>query len=163
MAVNRKTPAKPKAGSSATRTGRKPTPADEMKSRVDKVCEMVSGGETLRAIGEAMGFSAGTILGWISDSKEFSEQYARAREAAADLFESDILHRAKNIADPAAARVEIDALKWVAARRAPKRYGDRVNHVSDDGSMTPKPAIDVSGLSDATLKELMDARRSGAK
>lgn len=33
-------------------------------------------------------------------------------------------------------------------------------HSSPDGSMSPSPAIDASGLSDETLSELMRARRS---
>ena len=38
-----------------------------------------------------------------------------------------------------------------------------IDHTSSDGSMTPKPAIDASQLSDAALQELINARSSGAE
>lgn len=41
-----------------------------------------------------------------------------------------------------------------------KLFTDKVDHSSEDGSMTPKPALDASKLSDATLEELMNARRA---
>ena len=49
-------------------------------------------------------------------------------------------------------RVKIDALKWVAARRAPKRYSERlrqqVDLTSSDGSMSE------AASQDAVLKAL---------
>lgn len=127
---------------------------------VQEICSMVAEGLTIREIAQHFGVSGGTIIAWVSGSPEASEQYARARDAASDLFESDIIEAAKNITDPAEARVKIDALKWIAARRAPKKYSERLqqDHISSDGSMTPKPGVDLSKLSDAALKELMNAR-----
>lgn len=40
-----------------------------------------------------------------------------------------------------------------------KLFTDKVDHSSEDGSMTPKP-LDATVLSDTALKELMDARRA---
>lgn len=34
----------------------------------------------------------------------------------------------------------------------------KIDHSSTDGTMTPKPALDVSKLSEATMKELLEAR-----
>ncbi|MFD1693728.1 hypothetical protein ACFSHR_26330 [Azotobacter chroococcum] len=85
------------------------------------------GGKTLRQIAVDMGLSVGTLLGHVSGSP-YSEQYARAREAASDLFEADIITEAEAVTpeNAAAARVKIDALKWVAGKRSPKKYGDRI-------------------------------------
>lgn len=141
-------------------TGR---PTQTKQARVDDVCERVAEGQTIREIAAAYGVTAGTVMKWVTATESHTLQYARAREAASDLFEADIIHRAKNIEDAAAARVEIDALKWVAARRSPKKYGDRVNHVSDDRSMTPAPALDVGKLSDAAIKELAIALGSAER
>lgn len=95
--------------------------------RVERLCELVIEGNTLRQAAEQIGVSAGTLLGYVTEAP-YSEHYARARDAAAELFEADILTAAFAVTpDTAAAdRVKIDALKWVAARRAPKRYGDRI-------------------------------------
>lgn len=89
------------------------------------ICVRVADGETIQKIATHYNVSVGTIINW-STKDENVEQYARAREAAADLFESKIITRAETVTPETAAadRVAIDALKWVAARRAPKKYGD---------------------------------------
>jgi len=91
------------------------------------ICERVANGETLQVIADFYGVSIGTILNWVT-KKETVDNYARAREAAADLFESKILTRVELITPESAAadRVAIDTLKWIAARRSSKKYGDKV-------------------------------------
>lgn len=97
--------------------------------KVAEMCEMVAEGKTLRQIQEALYVPMGTLLGWAS-LPEHSEQYARAREAASDIFETDIIEAALAASPETASadRVKIDALKWVAARRSPKKYGDKVTN-----------------------------------
>ena len=91
------------------------------------ICERVANGDTLQVIATSYDVSIGTILNWAT-KEENTDNYARAREAAADLFESKIITRAEAVTPESAAadRVAIDALKWVAARRAPKKYGDKI-------------------------------------
>lgn len=99
---------------------------------VASICGMVAHGKTLRQIQAEIGVSMGTLLNWAT-RPEHVEQYARAREAASDIFETDIIEAAMCVSPESAAadRVKIDALKWVAARRAPKKYGDRITHGGD--------------------------------
>lgn len=108
---------------------------------VGVICEMVAEGKTLRQIATQFGVTSATILRWVTVDDEASKHYARARDMAADLFENDIYDAAMTVNPETAAadRVKIDALKWIAARRAPKRYGDRVDHTSSDGSMSAAP------------------------
>lgn len=91
------------------------------------ICERVANGETLQVIADFYGVSIGTILNWVT-KKDNVDNYTRAREAASDLFESKILSRVELITPESAAadRVAIDTLKWIAARRSPKKYGDKV-------------------------------------
>jgi hypothetical protein len=91
------------------------------------ICERVANGETLQVIADFYNVSIGTILNWAT-KKDNADNYARAREAASDLFESKIIERIQTVTSESAAadRVAIDALKWVAARRSPKKYGDKV-------------------------------------
>lgn len=105
----------------------KPLTPEEIGKRVDSLCEQVAEGKTLRQISAGMKLSVGMLLKMVADSP-YSEQYARAREAAADLFEADIITAAMAVTPETAAadRVQIEALKWVAGRRAPKKYGDRI-------------------------------------
>lgn len=99
---------------------------------VNLICEMVAQGKTLRQIQADTGISMGSMLRWTT-MPEHVEQYARARESAADIFETDIIEAALSCGPESASsdRVKIDALKWVAARRSPKKYGDRITHGGD--------------------------------
>lgn len=103
------------------------TPSDYSPENVAIICEMVAQGMTLRQISDELGYSMGTLLNWTT-RPEHVEQYTRARESAADIFESHIIDAAMCAGPETAAadRVKIDALKWVAARRAPKKYSDRI-------------------------------------
>ena len=103
-------------------------PKPSIAEKVRKVCEMVVEGQTVRQIADYFSVSPGTVLYWIESKPEYAEQYARARASAADMFENDIIEAAQAVTPETAAadRVKIDALKWVAARRAPKRYGDKL-------------------------------------
>src|SRR5690554_1558481 len=113
---------------------------------IAEICEMVAEGKTLRQIGAHYRVTSGAIMRWVGLTPESREQYARAREAAADLFEAEIIEAAM-AASPESApadRVKIDALKWVAARRAPKKYGDKITQevTGPNGSpMTPSMIV----------------------
>lgn len=123
----------------------------EESERIGIICEQVASGRTLRQIASEFGVTSATVLRWVTVDDDSTKQYARARELAADLFENEIYDAAMSVGPETAAadRVKIDALKWIAARRAPKRYGDRVDHTSSDGSMSPKPTtIELTGPND---------------
>lgn len=132
------------------------TEPDFKLERVREICTLVSEGETVREIAKHFGVSAGTIIGWVTETEAFTEHYRRAREAASDLFEGDIIDAAMNAKQETAAadRVKIDALKWIAARRAPKRYGDRIEQVHSGGvNVTEVPLTDAQR---AALDRVMD-------
>lgn len=100
-----------------------------MDPRVAVICEQVAEGQTIRQIAASLGCSAGHVLRIINEGgEEAAKQYARARDLAADLFEADIYTAAEACTPESAPadRVKIDALKWIAARRAPKRYSERL-------------------------------------
>lgn len=128
------------------------------QEQIDEVCAQVANGKTLRQIGAFFGVDAGTILKWIAETPEFTQQYARARDSAADLFETEIIEAAMSVGPETAAadRVKIDALKWVAARRAPKKYGDRVaQEISGPEGSAVK--VDVNMTAEDAYKRLLDA------
>lgn len=109
--------------------GRPPLNPESVRGRVNEICQLVAEGKTLRQIQADMLIPIGTMLGWLG-LPEFSEQYARARDAASDVFETDILEAAQCVTSETASadRVKIDALKWIAARRSPKKYGDKLTN-----------------------------------
>ena len=70
----------------------------------------------------------GMVARWLQQHKEFRELYTRAREYQADYYADTILEealKAKDSDTAQAARVRIDALKWVASKLKPRMYGDR--------------------------------------
>lgn len=93
------------------------------------VLEGITNGESLRTVCKRKGMPApSTVCLWLSEDSRLAEQYARARESAGLLVGEEIEEIARQVLrgehNPHAARVAIDALKWTAARKAPKVYGD---------------------------------------
>jgi hypothetical protein len=125
--------------------------------------EQVSEGCTLDSVSEALGMTSGAVYRRCTQTAELTRLYQLARETAADLLETELLEVARNSTEKTAKadRVKLAALQWVLARRNPRRYAERVSldHVSTDGSMSPKEAVDVSKLSKTALDELMAARK----
>ena len=130
-------------------------PSDYSPEKVAIICEMVAQGKTLRQIQAEIGVSMGSMLRWTT-MPEHLEQYTRAREAATDIFETDIIEAAMCSSPESASadRVKIDALKWVAARRAPKKYGDRT--ALDLGGQSDNPIIHASLPPDEAYKLMLN-------
>ena len=80
-------------------------------------------------------------------TRHFSEQYAHATELRGWNFGERVTDLAEKLLedkdlDPNRVRVAVDALKWAAARLAPKRYGDRIEaHVSGELTATLVPIM----------------------
>lgn len=77
-----------------------------------------------------------TVMRWSAENAEFGVEYARAREAQAEVMDDAILAAAAEAdTDPQAARVKVEAYKWRAAKLAPKKYGDAttIKHADADG------------------------------
>ena len=72
--------------------------------------------------------SMASIFLWLGKYPEFSEQYARAREAQAESHADQIVEIADDDKiDPNHKRIMVDARKWVASKLKPKRYGDKLD------------------------------------
>lgn len=125
-------------------------PTDYAQDVCDEICERIADGESLRSIcrDEHMPCKA-TVFRWLGLHKEFSDQYARAKEAQADSYEDDMLEIANHVGTPLMvdgfpllkdgqpvmivdaasvnhARLKIDTMKWIASKLKPKKYGDSV-------------------------------------
>jgi hypothetical protein len=87
-----------------------------------------------------------TVFRWLAQNSEFSDQYARAREAQADLYVDEMVaiadmpkigQKTKRSSDGKVEtttfdmtdhrRLQIETRKWVAARMRPKKYGDKLD------------------------------------
>lgn len=94
----------------------------------DGFCELIAQGKSVRAICEMPGQAVmSSVFKWLGAHPEFAEQYARAKEQAAEGEASRILEIADDPdLDHNNKKVMIDARKWIASKLLPKKYGDKV-------------------------------------
>jgi len=120
----------------AKKIGRPTSYTDEI---AEQICDRIARGESLKQIlaDKESGWLPGesTVYRWLAENDFFRERYAHAREAQAD-GEFD---QAKAIAMSATpenvqvARLQVDTIKWRAAKLAPKKYGDKIEHAHSGG------------------------------
>jgi hypothetical protein len=116
-------------------TGR---PSRFTQAIADEICERLSRGESLRTICEDDHMPGrATVHRWLGESKAFQDQYARAREIQADYYADRIVDDAMVATDAQIGRLRMDALKWAASKLAPKKYGDKVQHVGGNEGDAP--------------------------
>lgn len=121
-------------------------PSDFTAEIADRICDLITEGNSLRAIEDMDGMpSKTTILRWVAKHPEFRDQYARACEARTDAHADEIIAIAddghndwmlKNHGENVAwvengealrrSQLRIDARKWLMSKMAPKKYGDRI-------------------------------------
>lgn len=122
------------------------------------ICEGIARGDCLPRVCEAEGMPAlSTVFLWLSKHKEFSDQYARAREAQGELMDQLIMEAASAVPERVVIRLggdeggtkeqidtgdvqhrklKIDALKWRAAHLRPKVYGVQRQEIEHSGKLT---------------------------
>jgi len=97
-----------------------------------EICCRIASGESVKKITQDENMpSEKTVYYWLSKEAAFSQQYARAREAQADVYAQEIVTIADDAADlekdAALARLQMDARKWASSKLAPKKYGDKLD------------------------------------
>lgn len=127
-------------------------PTDYSQELADKICEQLASGDSMRTVAKSDGMPAmATMFRWLREKPEFREQYAKAKEEAADAYAEEMM----DIADDASndwmvrhgkddqeswqlngehvqrSRLRIDTRKWIASKLKPKKYGDKIDMTSD--------------------------------
>lgn len=158
-------------------------PSDFTQKVADLICERISNGESLRQIcrdEEMPGKS--TVMKWLAANAEFVDQYARAREVQADHFADEILEISddgsndwmKRAVDHgevievpdhehiSRSKLRVDSRKWLMAKMAPKKYGDKVTTVMTGPNDGPIQTEDVSARDELLSRVGSTAARIGA-
>lgn len=143
-------------------------PSSYTQEMANTICEQIAEGQSLRSICQAEDMPAkSTVFKWLTQNKDFADQYARARETQADAIFDEIL----SIADDglndtytdeegnvrtnqdviARSRLRVDARKWMAGKLRPKVYGDKqtLEHSGPDGGpieLTHSVSAETRGL-----------------
>jgi len=117
-------------------------PTDYTPELGDEICGELAEGKSLKRITEREEMpSRAVIYRWLRTYPEFLDNYARAKDDSSEALADDIEDIAEGVLakryEPNAARVAIDAKKWVAAKLKPKKYGDKVDFTSDGEKLEP--------------------------
>lgn len=136
-------------------TTRRP-PTKFSKKLADELCGQIAAGESLRGVCKKPGMPARfTVLRWLSsgDHPEFVIAYQGAFAAQADAIEEGMAEieakLMKGRMDPQRAKVALSSMQWRAERRAPKKYGTKIQQeiTGRDGG----PVVIAGAPSDADL------------
>jgi hypothetical protein len=109
---------------------------------IDRLCDAVIAGESLREMAAVLGCTPMTVLRWIDRQPDGRELYMAAKREMAELYASDLM--AVVNAEPARdafgrvdsgsvqhQRLKADSIKWVASKLLPKVYGEKLDLTSD--------------------------------
>lgn len=125
---------------------------------LDELLYRLACGETLKTIcaGDHMP-AVGHVLRWLTsgDYPDFNQRFISALAAAGHMHAEklfEILYKLEvGLLDPKAARVMVDAIKWLAERQCPQIYGRR-----EIALVTPGRAVQDAPASKVILVNFVD-------
>mgnify|MGYP000869508350 CR=1 FL=1 len=108
-----------------------------------KICERIAKGESMISICASEGMPVQSVVyNWLTVDKDFAERYARAREQQAEHYLDEIIAISDDVSldeiidgegNPRTnneaiqrSKLKVETRKWVMAKLAPKKYGDKV-------------------------------------
>ncbi len=110
-------------------------PSTFTRALADEICDLICGGDSLLQVAHSFDPENPRsfyryILRHLASDEEFCRNYARAKELSGDADSDYIIFLAHAVVagkvDANSANVAINAMKWTAARKQPKKYGDKV-------------------------------------
>jgi hypothetical protein len=114
------------------------THARYSKKLTREICRRIAGGEVWHKIcntGRLPSYT--TLYDWLRRYPDFAEDFAQAKEMAADLRADKVLMVAEEstAATVQSDRLRVGALQWHAGKAAPKRYGSKAgDDVAEEGA-----------------------------
>lgn len=142
-------------------------PSDYSAEIATLICTRLGLGESLREICRDDDMpSKSTVMRWLASNSEFRDQYACAREVQADYYAEEIIEisddgsndwmerrrsdgsseEVENKEVLARSRLRVDTRKWLMARMAPKKYGDKITQeVTGADGAALVPIINITG------------------
>jgi hypothetical protein len=123
----------------------------DAKETMALICDLIARKQTLNQICQLPNMpSHETVRQWLLNDSELAANYACARELRADARADRIDEITAMIIngelDPQAAKVVIDAEKWLAGKEMPKRYGDKVTQEvtgKDGGAIQTESRVQI--------------------
>src|SRR6185369_16989357 len=124
-------------------------PTDFTQELADRICAELAEGKSLRSVclAEEMPDKS-TVFRWLRRNNDFQDQYARAKEEAADALAEEILDLSdaaisviksgaekKSGAYAQAVRLQVDTRKWIMSKMKPKKYGEALDLTTKGGEI----------------------------
>ena len=124
---------------------------EQKKEMFNKIIESICNGVSVRQILKNDGMPTFyALLDWMQKDEELAKQYARAKQESADFDADNVNYIAelclRDKVTPAAARVAIDAYKWSAGKKKPKKYGDMIKIDYNQLDDNVKPDVDFDEI-----------------
>ena len=110
-------------------------------NKVNAVIASIFDGLTLEKSLKLNNCNATMFYKTLEQYPETQIKYAYAEKYQADKLADEIIHIADTEENYGKARNQIDARKWIASKRAPKKYGDRID-INVEGSIDLNAAIE---------------------
>ena len=130
-----------------------PDTAERIRQAWPDLLERIAAGDRVDKSLEALKITRNMVRAYLRDVAGARAEWDDAREASADAYFDELQDVTYNPgSDPAAARVKQQGLMWMAAKRDPRRYSDRVDH-----NVTVK-TIDLTRIIEAANARLASAR-----
>ena len=131
--------------------------SDETAARIEKawpdLLDQLAAGEVMAPHYARHAVSADQVRVWRVREQGRSVEWDAAREQSAEAYADQVAEIInKPGADSGIARVKIDGLKWLASKRNPRGYSDRVDH-----NVTVR-TIDLTRIIEAANARLASAR-----
>lgn len=126
----------------------------------DRIKELGAEGYSVAEMAADIGVTRKTMYQWAEEKQEFSDAFTHAKELSLSWWEAQARIGLYNRDG-----VSLNASLWSRsmAARFPADYTEKRDLVSSDGSMSPKPAVDLSKAPDELLQWIVsqaDAAKS---
>lgn len=136
-------------------------PTDYTEEIAAKICDRLMGGDSLRTICKEDDFPVcSTVFLWLAKHEDFRTIYAAARELQQEAYleamleeacdrtgdlitvgEGEKQSQAPNSANVARSKLIADNYKWIMARLAPRKYGDKITQELTGAGGAPLTAV----------------------
>ena len=151
-----KAPAKPKPP--GYRFGR---PTKLTPPLAKEICELIATGSSLNSICQRDDMpDYKTVRVWLRKSENFRLIYMQARDDQADFYADELRDIAYDVrADKdeiEKAKLKVDALKWIASKLKPRKYGDKLD-LTSDGERIEQPIYGGRSLGKRDTSKITEA------
>jgi len=117
---------------------------EKKESIFNSIIEKIVEGQSVNSILNGGGLTNyTTLMDWIDKDEEKAKRYAHAKEESADSDADRISLIAEGVLDgtydASSARVAIDAYKWTAGKKKPKKYGEKLDLTTNGKDVSTAP------------------------